>query len=128
MIDSVDIGSTLIIPLSWKGIVSYLPVHKPAIAEWKNKEKYPCIELTAEELCWDLENSSNAEQEEGMVEFRRQIIINPTTLARKKMMISSMSASLPAIAADVAADENFDTTLESKVLLVLQRFFLLIRV
>ena len=44
VIDPMDNGSTLIIPLCLKGIVSYLTVHKSTIAECENEENYPHIE------------------------------------------------------------------------------------
>ena len=102
-------GSTLIIPSSLTGIVSYLPVHKPTIVELSH------IELNAEEPCWDPENSSCAEQEEGMVDFKGQVIINSTTATTGQVMISSMFALLQASAADVTADENFAIVLKSNV-------------
>ena len=106
-------GSKLIIPLPLKRIVSYLSVHKPTIVELENEEKYPHIELTAETLLG--ENSIYTEQEEVMVDFRGQDIINPSITASKQVMISFMSASLQASATDIAPDETSSIALESNV-------------
>ena len=50
-----------------------------------------------------------------MVDFRAHVIINATTAAREQVIISSMSASLQACAANVTVNVNFITAFESNV-------------
>lgn len=50
---------------------------------------------------------SYAEKEEGIVDFKGQDVINPTTAASEQVMTSSMLASLQSNAAEVTANENF---------------------
>ena len=97
VLDPMDNSSSLIISFSLKGIVTYLSIHKPTIAECKNEEKHPHNWFTAEESCCNTENSSYAKKEEGMVDIRGQVIINPTTATKENVMTSSTCTNFIAI-------------------------------
>ena len=74
--------------------------------------KYHTIELTAEQLDWELNNTRFQESEEAMISYGNQLSgknDNDNTL-----IISSLT-SLTMPSADITGDFNFGTILESKV-------------
>ena len=105
--------SPLYIPMSLFGITSYFPVQKPTIEEWEDKT-CPQIELTAEEPCWDPGSLDLGEQEDSMMDFRGQVLIQDTS-ARGQMVINSVTASTNANAADITDDENLGLALEANI-------------
>ena len=74
--------------------------------------KYQTIELTAEQMDWEPNNTRFQESEEAMISYGDQLMVkydNDNTL-----IISSMT-SLTMPYADITGDSNFGTILESKV-------------
>ena len=74
--------------------------------------KYQTIELTAEQLDWELNNTRFQESEKAMISYGDQLMgkyDNENTL-----IISSMT-SLTMPSANITGDSNFGTILESKV-------------
>ena len=74
--------------------------------------KYQTIELTAEQLDWEPNDTRFQESEEAMISYGNQLAgkdDNDNTL-----IISSMT-SLTMPSADITGDSNFGTILESKV-------------
>lgn len=70
--------SPLYIPMSLFGVTSYFPVQKPTIEEWED-ETYPQIGLTAEEPCCNAGSSDLREQEDIIMDFIGQILIQDTS-------------------------------------------------
>ena len=74
--------------------------------------KYQTIELTAEQLAWEPNDTIFQESEEALISYGDQLMgkdNNDNTL-----IISSMT-SLTMPSADITGDSNFGTILESKV-------------
>ena len=74
--------------------------------------KYQTIELAAEQLDWEPNDTRFQESEEDMTSYGDQLMVkydNDNTL-----IISSMN-SLTIPSADITGDSNFGTILESKV-------------
>ena len=74
--------------------------------------KYQTIELTAEQLDWETNNTRLQESEEAMISYGDQLAVkydNDNTL-----IISSMT-SLKMPSSNITGDSNFGTILESKV-------------
>jgi len=63
-VNTDDDSHTLLIPLSLKGVTSYLNVRKPTTAEWDDYHKYTRYELTSEDPKWDPSTDEYQEIEE----------------------------------------------------------------
>ena len=77
----------LVLTLYINGVTSWLPVSKPSLEYW-NYMKYQTIELTAEQLDWEPNDTRFQESEEAMISYRDQLAVkddNDNTL-----IISSM--------------------------------------
>ena len=93
------------------GVTSWLPVSKPSLEYW-NYMKYQTIELTAEQLEWEPNDTRFQESEEAITSYGEQLMgkyDNGNTL------IISSTTSLTIPSADITGDSNFGTILESKV-------------
>ena len=67
-------NENLILPLSLKGITSYLTVNKPTKEEWESKT-YSRLKLTYEHLDWDPNSTWYTEQEDAMTYYRGEIVM-----------------------------------------------------
>ena len=109
-----DIKKTLtplVLPLYIHGVTAWLPVSKPYLKYW-NYMKYQNIELTAEQLDWEPNDTRFQEYEEAMTSYGDQLMgkdENDNTL-----IISSMN-SLTMPSATITGDSNFGTILDSKI-------------
>ena len=110
--DPTDQRGSLTLPLTLQGVTSYLPVSKPSLQDW-NAGRFPVIELTSEQLPWDPSDMTYQQQEESTTDLNG-LLIGYDHLYDAPMMISSMSSTMTAHA-DVTADYNFASVLESKV-------------
>ena len=61
----------LVLPLYIRGVTSWLPVSKPSLEDW-NYMKYQTIELTAEQLDWEPNDTRFQESEEAMISYGEQ--------------------------------------------------------
>ena len=101
----------LVLPFYIHGVTSWLPVSKPSLEDW-NYMKYQTIELTAEQLDWEPNDTIFQESEEAMTSYGDQL--TGKDYNDKTLIISSMN-SLKIPSADITGDSNFGTILESKV-------------
>ena len=100
----------LVLPLYIHSVTSWLPVYKPSLEDW-NPKKYHTIELTAEKLDWEPNDTRFQESEEAMTSYGGQLMVkynNDNTL------IISSTTSLTMPSADITGDSNFGTIIESK--------------
>ena len=58
----------LVLPFYIHGVTSWLPVSKPSLEYW-NSNKYQTIELTAEKLDWEPNDTRFQESEEAMTSY-----------------------------------------------------------
>ena len=84
---------------------------KPSLEDC-NYKKYQNIELTAEQLDWEPNNTRFQESEEAMISYGDQLTGKDDN--NNTLIISSMT-SLTMPSADIIGDSNFGTILESKV-------------
>ena len=101
----------LVLPLYIHGEISWLPVSKPSLVYW-NSKKYQTIELTAEQLDWEPNDTRFQESEEAMTSYGGQLTGKDDN--ENTLIISSMT-SLTIPSTDITGDSNFGTILESKV-------------
>ena len=104
-------SNPLVLPLYIHGVTSWLPVSKTYLEDW-HYMKYQTIELTAEKLDWEPNDTRFHESEEALTSYREQLMIkddNDNTL-----IISSLT-SLKMPSTDITGDSNFGTIIESKV-------------
>ena len=73
--------------------------------------KYQTIELTAEQLDWEPNDTRFQESEEAMISYGDQLTVKDDN--ENTLIISSMT-SLTMPSADITGDSNFGTILESK--------------
>ena len=101
----------IVLPLYIHGVKSWLPVSKPSLEDW-NYKKYQTIELTAEQLDWEPNDTRFQESDEAMTSYGGQLMgkdENENTLIISSMIPLTMPS------ADITGDSNFGTILESKV-------------
>ena len=111
-----DKGESVILPFQLKGVVSSLPVHSITRDEWR-ANNYPRITLTSKTLTWDPSTTIYEDQENAMRTYDGDIHRDTSTRG-PLMVINSLSCnSLSCDAADITADDNFGTALESKVVI-----------
>ena len=63
----------LVLPLYIHGVTSWLPVSKPHLEDW-NYMKYQTIELTAEQLDWEPNDTRFQQSEEAMTSYGDQLM------------------------------------------------------
>ena len=63
----------LVLPLYIHGVTSWLPVSKPYLEDWKS-QKHQIIELTAEKLDWEPNDTKFQESEEAMTSYGDQLM------------------------------------------------------
>ena len=90
----------LVLPLYIHAVTSYLPVSKPSLEDW-NQEKYPTIELTAEQLDWEPSDTRFQESEEAMTTYGGQLASKDDN--ENRLMVSSLT-SLTMPSADITGD------------------------
>ena len=67
--DSDAENDKIILPLSLKGVASYLPVHKFTKEEWES-QTYQRLKLTSEHLDWNPASTWYTEYEEAMNNYQ----------------------------------------------------------
>ena len=87
--DPLHPNETLITPLVLKGITSYFPSRKPRASEYED-ESIPHIDMTTEAPVLEPSETSFAEQEDAITDFRREFICSDT-IARGRRIINSLS-------------------------------------
>ena len=100
-----------ILPLSLKGVTSYLPVHRPTIREW-DSGLYPRIDLTSETLTWDPASTLYQEQEETLTDHRGELIVHDR---HDTPMTISAITSFAQPYADISEAHNLVSALERQV-------------
>ena len=68
-------NQSLIIPLLFKGVTIYFPSRKPIASDYKD-ELITHIGVMIEALVWEPSETSFADQEDSMTDFRGEVIIN----------------------------------------------------
>ena len=58
----------LVLPLYIHGVTLWIPVYKPSLEDWTYM-KYQTIELTAEQLDWEPNDTRFQESEEAMISY-----------------------------------------------------------
>ena len=101
----------LVLPLYIHGVTTWITVPKPSLEYW-NSKKYQTIELTAEQLYWEPNDTRFQESEEAMTSYGGQLTGKDNN--GNTLIISSMT-SITIPSADITGDSNFGTILESKV-------------
>ena len=100
-----------IMPLSLKGVTSYLPVHRPTTREW-DSGLYPRIDLTSETLTWDPASTLYQEQEETLTDHRGELIVHDR---HDTPMTISAITSFAQPYADISEAHNLVSALERQV-------------
>jgi hypothetical protein len=103
--------NTLSFPLHLQGVMSYLPVRKPTAAEWETGDIIR-IDMTAENLDWDPNDSTYSSQEAAMTDYREVVLPCPD---RVQPFVINAVSSMTTDAADITNDENFGIALEQHV-------------
>ena len=78
----------LVLPLYIHGVTSWIPVSKPSLEDW-NSKKYQTIELTAEKLDWEPNDTRFQESEEALTSYGGQLMGKYDTY--NTLIISSMA-------------------------------------
>ena len=87
--DLLNPNQPLTIPLLLKGVRSYFPSRKPRASEYED-ESIPHIDMTTEAPVLEPSETSFAEQEDAITDFRREFICSDT-IARGRRIINSLS-------------------------------------
>ena len=95
----------LIIPLSLKGITSYIPTRKPTVEECKTC-KY--IDITPNTSDWNPHDMDYAEQESCMIDYRGELV-SPTTI--KQSLLESQVIASTMMIKDDRIDHNIELSM-----------------
>ena len=89
--DPLNPNEPLVILLALKWVTIYFPSRKLRVIEYED-ETIPHINITREAPVWDPSETSFAEQEDVITDFRGEVI-NNETIIRVRRIINSLSAS-----------------------------------
>jgi hypothetical protein len=93
VLDPIDPGNELIIPLELNGVTSRFSVRTPSLQEFENDDN-PRIDMTGEAPDWDPHNSDWSQQEASMTDLRGNIQgFDYDVVARGRRLINSVSCS-----------------------------------
>jgi hypothetical protein len=106
-----DDSTTLSFPLHLQGVTLYLPVHKPTANEWESGDIVR-IDMTAENLDWNLNDPTYSSQEAAMTDYRGVVLPRPD---RGQPFVINTLSSMTTDAADITNDENFGIALDQHV-------------
>jgi hypothetical protein len=101
-------SNTLSFPLHLQGVMSYLLVWKPTMAEWETGDIVR-IDMTTENLDWDPNDPTYFSQETVMTDYRGVVLPRPD---RGQPFVINALSSMTADAADITDDENFGIALK----------------
>ncbi len=102
---------TLSFPLHIQGVMLYLPVRKPTVAKRKTGNIVR-LDMTAENLDWDLNDPTNSSQEAAMTDYRGVVLPCPD---RGQPFVINALSSMTTDSADITDDENFGVALKQQV-------------
>jgi hypothetical protein len=106
-----DDSTTLSFPLYLQRVMLYLPVSKPAAAEWETGD-IVWINMTAENLDWDPNDPTYSFQDTAMTDYRGVVLPHPD---RGQSFVINALSSMKTDAAVITDDENFGIALEHYV-------------
>ena len=102
--DLLNPNEPLVILLKLKGITSYYPSREPKESEYED-ESIPHIDMTSKALVWEPSETSFAELEDAMNDFREEVI-RSETIARGQRITNPLSTS-KYHAVELTDDNNF---------------------
>jgi hypothetical protein len=104
-------SGVLSFPLHLQGVMLYLPVRKPTVAEWKTGDIVR-INMTAENLDWDPSDPTYSSQEAALTDYRGVVL---PCLDRGQLFVINTLSSMMTDATDITDDENFGLALKQQV-------------
>ena len=89
--DPTNTAPSIVLPLSLKGVISYLDVSTPTHDSWTNGE---CLrlDLTSETLTWDPYDPQYTEMETSMTDFRGFVVANSASNRGHNLIIHSLTS------------------------------------